>query len=351
MRNTEPTYRHNTQAKIGVIVANLGTPDAPTPKAVRRYLKEFLSDHRIVEIPKAIWWVILNGIILNVRPKKSAKAYRLIWDHENNDSPLRLTTKHQAEKLQEQLNWLADGTYEVTYGMRYGKPSMKQAVRELKEKNCQKIVLLPAYPQYAAATVGTACDKFFEALQDWRYMPTPRVIQPYFDHPDYIDALAESVKDHLATLDFEPDAIVASYHGIPKFAWDKGDPYPCHCFKTSRLLAEKLGLGPDKFKTTFQSRFGKAEWVKPYTDDTLEEMPDQDIKNVVVITPAFHADCLETLEEIAIAGKKTFLASGGENYSTVPCLNDNKASIDLFTKLVGEATADWVAPWLESQTS
>ena len=347
MRLTEPTYRHNSADKIGVIVANLGTPDAPTPKAVRRYLKEFLSDHRVVEIPKALWWVLLNGIILNVRPKKSAHAYQLIWDKEQNDSPLRLTTQAQADKLQEQLNWFANGKYVVTMGMRYGNPSMAADVRELKEKNCNKIVLLPAYPQYAAATVGTACDKFFEALKDWRFMPTPRVIQPYFDHPDYIDALAESINDHLKTLDFEPDMIVASYHGIPKFAWEKGDPYPCHCFKTSRLLQEKLNLGPDKFKTTFQSRFGKAEWVKPYTDATLEELPSQGVKNVVVITPAFHSDCLETLEEIAIAGKETFIEAGGENYSTVPCLNDGKSTINLFTKLVGEATADWVAPWLE----
>ncbi len=348
MRNTEPVYRHNTADKIGVIVANLGTPDAPTTSAVRRYLKEFLSDQRVVEIPKALWWVILNGIILRTRPKKSAAAYRTIWDTEQNDSPLRLTTKAQAAKLQEQLNWFAQGKYVVTTGMRYGNPSMKDAVRELKEQNCQKIVLLPTYPQYAAATVGTACDKFFEALKDWRFMPTPRVIQPYFDHPDYIDALAESVKAHLDTLDFEPDMIIASYHGIPQFAWDKGDPYPCHCFKTSRLLAEKLNLGPDKFKTTFQSRFGKAEWVKPYTDATLEALPNQGVKNVVVLTPAFHADCLETLEEIAIEAKDTFLEAGGENYSTVPCLNDGKSSIDLFTKLVGEATADWVAPWLEN---
>ena len=347
MRNTEPVYRHNTAEKIGVIVANLGTPDAPTTPAVRRYLKEFLSDPRVVEIPKAVWWLVLNGIILRTRPKKSAKAYRLIWDTEKNDSPLRLTTQAQAAKLQEQLNWLANGKYVVTTAMRYGNPSMKKAVKDLKDQNCQKIVLLPTYPQYAAATVGSACDAFFDALKDWRFMPTPRVIQPYFDHPDYIEALAESVKDHLATLDFEPDAILASYHGIPKKAWNDGDPYPCHCFKTSRLLAEKLGLGPDKFKTTFQSRFGPAEWVQPYTDDTLEQLPNQDIKKVVVLTPAFHTDCLETLEEIAIAGKKTFLASGGEHYSTVPCLNDNKASIDLFTKLVGEATADWVAPWLE----
>lgn len=344
MRNTEPTYRHNTTEKIGVIVANLGTPDSPTTADVRRYLKEFLSDHRVVEIPKVLWWFILNGIILNTRPKKSARAYSLIWDTEKNDSPLRLITASQAEKLQQQLDWVAKGKFIVAPAMRYGNPSMKSAVTGLKAQNCHKIVLLPTYPQYAAATVGSACDSFFDTLKDWRYMPTPRVVQPYYDHPDYIEALAESVTKHLEQLDFVPEAIIASYHGIPKFAWDKGDPYPCHCFKTSRLLSEKLGF---EVKTTFQSRFGKAEWVKPYTDATLEELPNIGIKNVVVLTPAFHTDCLETLEEIAIGGKKTFLASGGENYSTVPCLNDDKNSIDLFTTLVAEATADWVAPWIE----
>lgn len=342
MRNTEFTYRHNTAAKIGVIVTNLGTPDAPTKKAVRRYLKEFLSDRRVVEIPKALWWLILNGIILNTQPKKSAHAYRTIWDTTHNDSPLRLITKRQAEKLQERLHHLAPQQFVVTYGMRYGNPSLKAAVAELKAQNCRKIVLLPAYPHYAAATVGSACDAFFDALKDWRYMPTPRIIQPYFDHPVYIEALANSVKAYLKTLNFTPEKFVVSYHGIPKFTWAKGDPYPCHCFKTSRLLAEKLNLAPDQIQTTFQSRFGKAEWVKPYTDKTLETLPQQGIKNVAVLTPAFHTDCLETLEEIALGGKEIFLNAGGENYATVPCLNDTTDSINLFATLVAGATADWL---------
>jgi len=342
MRNVEFTYRHNTASKIGVIVANLGTPDAPTPKAVRRYLGEFLSDRRVVEVPKALWWFILNGVILNTRPKKSAAAYSTIWNKTQNDSPLRIITKQQAEKLQKQLNWVAPEKFLVTDGMRYGNPSLKTAVAHLKAQNCQKIVFLPAYPHYAAATVGSAYDAFFEALKGWRFVPTPRIIQPYFDHPAYIEALAESVQTHLNTLDFAPEKFVFSYHGIPQFAWDKGDPYPCHCFKTSRLLAEKLGLAPDQYLTTFQSRFGKAEWVKPYTDKTLQALPKQGVKNVVMLTPAFHTDCLETLEEIALEGKHTFLQAGGVNYATVPCLNASKSSIDLFTTLVAEATADWL---------
>lgn len=338
----EPTFVHNTTSWIGVVVANLGTPDAPTPKALRRYLKEFLSDRRVVEVPKALWWLILNGIILRLRPRKSAKAYAKIWDTKNNDSPLRMTTLAQSQKLQQHLNARYPNTFKVAVGMRYGKPSMAKAVADLKKQGCDKILLLPLYPHYAGATVGSACDSFFDALKTLRWMPTPRVAAPYFDHPTYIKALATTFKAHLKALSFKPDMVLMSYHGIPQKTHKQGDPYPCHCRKTTRLLTEKLGWPTQNIKTTFQSRFGPAEWVKPYTDEALKTLPQQGVKNLVVMTPAFHTDCLETLEEIALEGRATFLNAGGENYSVIPCLNASEPSITLLEELVAETTSDWL---------
>lgn len=340
----EPAYVHNSQHNIGVIVANLGTPDQPTYWALRRYLKQFLSDRRVVEVPKLIWWFVLNLIILTFRPGKSAKAYATIWDWENKDSPLRIITKKQATALQSKLNSMVPNTFKVTSGMRYGKPSMEQAVAELKAQNCDKILMLPLYPHYAGATVGSACDSFFDALKKRRWMPTPRVAAPYFDHDAYIEALAEVTKEHLKTLDHDPEMIVMSYHGIPQKTWDDGDPYPCHCRKTTRLLAEKMGWPEHKVRTTFQSRFGPAAWVQPYTDETLENLPEKEgVKKILVMTPAFHTDCLETLEEIAIEGGEIFKEAGGTHYSVVPCLNDSAPSVNLLTTLVLEQTTDWLA--------
>ena len=345
----EPTYVHNTRHHIGVIVANLGTPDAPTPRALRRYLREFLSDKRVVEVPKVIWWFVLNLIILNTRPRKSAAAYAKVWDWEAGEdgtggSPLRIITEKQAGSLQHKLDTITPATFKVTSGMRYGKPSTEQAVADLKAQNCDKILFLPLYPHYAGATVGSACDSFFDALKKRRWMPTPRVAAPYFDHDAYIEALAQTTAAHLKTLDYTPDVIVMSYHGIPQKTWDDGDPYPCHCRKTTRLLTEKMGWPAHKVRTTFQSRFGPAEWVKPYTDKTLESLPQtEQVKKVLVMTPAFHTDCLETLEEIAMEGRDIFLAAGGTHYSVVPCLNASPASIDLLSTLVLEQTTDWLA--------
>ena len=340
----EPTYIHNSHHYIGVIVANLGTPDAPTKKALRRYLKQFLSDRRVVEAPKILWWFILNLIILNTRPKKSAAAYAKVWDEAGGGSPLRIITQKQAQGLQQKLDAIAPNTFKVTSGMRYGNPSTKGAVANLKNQNCDKLFLMPLYPHYAGATVGSACDSFFDALKTWRWMPTARVATPYFDHEAYIDALAEVTQQHLTTLDYTPELIVMSYHGIPQKTWDDGDPYPCHCRKTTRLLAEKMGWPTHKVRTTFQSRFGPAEWVKPYTDKTLEALPQkEDIKKVMVMTPAFHTDCLETLEEIAMEGKEIFMEAGGTHYSVVPCLNASNASLNLLTTLVLSQTTDWLS--------
>ena len=341
MPEKEPTHVHNTPKYIGVIVANLGTPDEATPKALRRYLKQFLSDRRVVEVPKAIWWFILNGIILNTRPRKSAAAYRKIWDWEAGDSPLRVISKAQTEALQTKLDEFMPSTFKVTLGMRYGKPSMDEAIKKLKAQNCDKILMLPLYPHYAGATVGSACDAFFDALKNLRWMPTPRVTAPYHKHPSYIEALVQTAKVHLAELDYEPDMIMMSYHGIPQQTWEEGDPYPCHCHKTSQLFAKELGWPEHKVKTTFQSRFGPAQWVQPYTDKTLETLPGEGVKNLMVMTPAFHTDCLETLEEIAMEGGETFKEAGGENFSAVPCLNASEPSINLLTTLVSEATTDW----------
>ncbi len=341
MKN-EPIYMNNSEPKIGIVLCNLGTPDEPTAKAIRRYLKEFLWDKRVVEIPRAIWWFILNFIILPFRPRKTARAYRLIWDRKNNDSPLRVITKQQASALQETLDKTAPNTYQVEIGMRYGKPSIKGAVSKLKAERCDKILLLPLYPHYAAATVGSACDAFFDALKEWRWMPTARVATPYFDHKDYIKALKDSINEHIETLNFKPDMILASYHGIPDYAHTKGDPYPNHCYKTTHLLTEELKVPTGYITTTFQSRFGNAKWVEPYTDQTLNELPQRGVRNLVVITPAFHSDCLETLEEMAIAGRKTFMVSGGKNYSIVPCLNASKSSIHLLASLVNDNTSDWL---------
>ena len=349
MPEKEPTHVHNTPKYIGVIVANLGTPDEATPKALRRYLKQFLSDRRVVEVPKAIWWFILNGIILNTRPRKSAAAYRKIWDWEAGDSPLRVISKAQTEGLQKQLDDVSPNTFKVSLGMRYGKPSMDEAVKTLKEQNCDKILLLPLYPHYAGATVASACDAFFDALKNLRWMPTPRVAAPYYKHRKYIEALAETTKAHLGELDHEPDMIMMSYHGIPQRTWEQGDPYPCHCHKTTQLLAEAIGWPEHKVKTTFQSRFGPAAWVQPYTDKTLEELPEQGVKNLVVMTPAFHTDCLETLEEIAMEGEEIFKEAGGEHYSVVPCLNASEPSVSLLTTLVSEATTDWQARLTEER--
>ena len=355
MRYIAPPHVHNTSTttdpRIGVVLANLGTPDAPTYGALRRYLKEFLSDPRVIEAPRWFWLPLLNGIILQTRPGKSAQAYAKIWDKKADASPLRVYTEAQATGLQEQLNWAFPDQYIVRWGMRYGQPSIAAAVTALKESGCNKILLLPLYPQYAGATTASACEAFFAALTQWRWMPTPRVASPFYDHPAYIDALKNSVTEHLGTLGWTPEKLLVSYHGIPQSYFKQGDPYPCHCWKTSRLLAKALQAPPGYLETSFQSRFGPTQWVQPYTDETLVRLAKEGVRKLAVLSPAFYSDCVETLEELAIAGRETFLAAGGTDFTLIPCLNDTPESIDLLTRLVAENTADWTTAWDTLETT
>lgn len=335
----EPSFNHGTPVKTGILLINLGTPDAPTPTAVRTYLKEFLSDPRVVEIPKAVWWFILNVIILNVRPKKSAAKYASIWLKEG--SPLRVYTAKQAVLLQGYLSLRTKAPYVVEYAMRYGNPSIPEALRKLKAQNCQRILLVPLYPQYAASTTATALDAVFSELQQTRNTPALRTIKHFHDFPPYINALAKNVRDYW-TLHGQPDVLLMSFHGLPQYTLDKGDPYHCECLKTGRLLAEALHLKPEQYRISFQSRFGKAEWLKPYTTATLKELGQQKKSRVDVVCPGFIADCLETLEEIAMEGKEDFQHAGGGEYHYIPCLNDRPDWIHALTDLVADNLQGWL---------
>lgn len=326
--------------KVGVMLVNLGTPDGTETAPMRRYLKEFLSDRRVIETPKLLWWPILNGVILNTRPKKSGKAYAQIWDKERNESPLRTFTRAQGEKLavamQDHQNVIVD------WAMRYGNPSMDSVLTRLREQGCERILCFPLYPQYAAATTASVNDKLFECLMKTRYMPALRTVPQYHDEPVYIEALARSIETHLATLSFEPEVVVASYHGIPLSYFKKGDPYHCHCMKTTRLLRERLGWPKEKLITTFQSRFGPQEWLQPYTDKTLEKMAKDGIKSVAVFNPGFVSDCLETLEEIAGEAGEIFHHAGGVNFSHIPCLNDSEEGMAVIEHMVRRELQGWV---------
>ncbi len=335
----EPTFAHGTPVKTGILLINLGTPDAPTPRAVRTYLKEFLSDPRVVEIPKAVWWLILNGIILNVRPKKSAAKYASIWLKEG--SPLRVYTAKQAVLLQGYLSLRTQAPYVVEYAMRYGNPSIADQLRKLKAQNCQRILLVPLYPQYAASTTATALDVVFSELQQMRNTPALRTIKHFHDYPPYINALAKNVRDYW-TLNGQPDVLLMSFHGLPQYTLDKGDPYHCECLKTGRLLAEALHLKPAQYRISFQSRFGRNEWLKPYTTATLKELGQQKKARVDVVCPGFIADCLETLEEIAMEGKADFQRAGGGEYHYIPCLNDRPDWIHALTDLVVDNLQGWL---------
>ena len=315
--------------KTGVLIINLGTPDSTSWLDVRKYLKEFLSDRRVIEVNPFVWQIILNLFILTLRPSKSAHAYKKIWFKKSNESPLLYYTKSQCEKLRsgtEEKNVIVD------FAMRYGNPSIKSKLDLLKEKGCENIIILPLYPQYAAATTATVCDEVYRCLMRMRWQPSLQIIPHYESNPLYIDALVNSIKIKISKIDWEPDLILASYHGIPKSYFDNGDPYQCYCQKTSRLIKEKFTDIP--IQTTFQSRFGPREWLKPYTDKTLEALPKQGKKNILVICPGFASDCVETLEEINIQGKESFLKNGGKNFDLVPCLNDNYDHILLFKTLI-----------------
>ncbi|MBJ6987462.1 ferrochelatase [Devosia sp. MC521] len=327
------------QQKIGVLLLNLGTPDATDYWSVRRYLKEFLSDPRVIETPKWKWWPILNLVILSFRPQKAGHAYDMVWDKERNESPLRVITRAQSEALAERM--AGDGVM-VEYAMRYGNPSTKSVLEKMQAAGCQKILLVPLYPQYSATTTATANDKAFDALKTMRWQPAVRTAPAYFDDQKYIETLGNSIRDGVAKLDFEPDLVITSYHGMPVEYLQKGDPYHCQCFKTTRLVREYLGWSKEKLMVTFQSRFGPTEWLQPYTDTTLEELPKKGIKKVAILAPAFSADCIETLEEIAIGGKETFLEAGGENYAYIPCLNASDEGMVMIEAMVRRELMGWL---------
>ena len=315
--------------KTGVLLVNLGTPDSTGWWDVRKYLKEFLSDRRVIEVNPIIWQPILNLFIQTLRPSKSAHAYKKIWFREKNESPLLFYTRSQAAKLSLKNE---DKDVIIDFAMRYGNPSIKSKLNLLKEKGCENIVIFPLYPQYAAATTATVCDEVYRSLMQMRWQPSLQIIPHYESEPLYIEALINSIRNKIKTINWKPDLILASYHGIPKSYFDKGDPYQCYCQKTTRLVKEKFL--DFEIRTTFQSRFGPSEWLKPYTDKTIENLPSEGVKNLLVICPGFASDCVETLEEINIQGKESFLKSGGEKFDLIPCLNDNSDHISLFENLV-----------------
>jgi ferrochelatase len=328
--------------KIGVLIANLGTPDATDYSSMRRYLKEFLSDKRVIEENSLIWKLVFNLIILTRRPASKGRDYDSIWNRELNESPLKTVTRSQAKKLAESLA-AVDRRIEVDWGMRYGNPSVGSAIDALAAKGCDRILYVPLYPQYAAATTATACDAAFRHLMTMRWQPTLRVAPPYFDQPVYIEALASSMREALSKLTFKPEVILASFHGIPQEYFDKGDPYYCHCAKTTRLLRDALGMSEDQLRMTFQSRFGTAEWIKPYTDKTVEALAQSGVKNLAIVTPGFSADCLETLEEIAVENGDIFKANGGVNFAAIPCLNDSPQGMDVIRDVVLRELRGWVS--------
>ncbi|MCW4116213.1 ferrochelatase [Aurantimonas sp. MSK8Z-1] len=327
--------------KIGVLLVNLGTPDGTDYKPMRRYLAEFLSDKRVIEWPRAVWFPILYGIVLNTRPKKSGHAYATIWNKERNESPLRTFTRAQGEKLAERL--MAHPEIAVDWGMRYGQPSVAEKVDALIARGCERILCFPLYPQYSASTTATVNDVFFKHLMGKRWMPAARTVPAYHDEPVYIDALARSIETHLSTLDFEPEKVIASYHGIPQSYFRKGDPYHCHCQKTSRLLNERLGWPEGRLMTTFQSRFGPEEWLQPYTDKTVQALAEGGTKRIAVFNPGFVSDCLETLEEIAVGVGEIFREHGGENFTHIPCLNDSEPGMAVIETLVRRELQGWIA--------
>lgn len=322
-------------SKIGVLLINLGTPNAPEPGAVRLYLKEFLSDPRVVEIPQLVWQPILRGLILTRRPRKSAHAYRQVWTDEG--SPLAAITARQANGLAGAFG----PDVVVDHAMRYGRPAISEKIDALKAAGCERLLIAPLYPQYCAATTATANDEAFFHLRRMRWQPAVRTLPPYYDDPVYIGALRASVEAELARLDFAPQAILASFHGMPQRTLELGDPYHCHCQKTARLLGEALGR---ELPVAFQSRFGRARWLEPATETVLKSLPRQGMKRVAVVAPGFAADCLETLEELEIRGRDSFLAAGGERFAYLPCLNDGEAGMAMLRRLLGRELEGWLAP-------
>lgn len=336
----EPPFNHDAQPAIGVLVANLGTPVAPSRKAVRAYLKEFLWDPRVVEIPRPLWWLILNGIVLNVRPAQSAKKYASIWTQEG--SPLLVHTARQATLLRGYLGERTRQPIKVAFGMRYGAPSIGDALDELRNAGCTRILFAPLYPQYAASTTASAIDKLADALARIRNVPELRIVRSFHDHPAYVGAVVHGIRSYWAQHG-EPDALVLSFHGLPRFSLDRGDPYHCECHKSARLIGAALGLPSQRIHVAFQSRFGRTEWLKPYTTDVLSSLARSGVRRVDVACPGFVADCLETLQEIALEASDHFKREGGDSLRAIPCLNSSDAWIRALTQIV----IDHLGGWLE----
>jgi ferrochelatase len=340
IQTREPDHPVVTSGRIGVLLLNLGTPEATDYWSMRRYLKEFLSDRRVIETPRWLWWPLLNLVILTTRPGRKGRDYASIWNDARDESPLKTITRSQADKLRTLLAPLGERVV-VDWAMRYGQPSTKERIAALEAEGCDRLLAVPLYPQYCAATTATACDKVFDVLKSMRWQPTLRVASPWHDDPVYIEALAASARSHLAALDFEPDMLLVSFHGIPRAYLDKGDPYPCLCWKTGRLLRDALAFSEERFLVTFQSRFGPDEWIKPYTIDTVKELPGRGVKKLAIIAPGFTADCLETLEELDVENRKAFMDAGGERFSYIPCLNDGDDGMRVIETVVRRELSGW----------
>jgi ferrochelatase len=326
--------------RVGVLLVNLGTPDSADARGVRVYLKEFLSDPRVIEDQGLRWKLLLNGVILRIRPGRKARDYRKIWNTEKNESPLKTITRAQSEKLAAAIS---DHDHVVVdWAMRYGNPSIRSRIDGLTAQGCDRLLVVPLYPQYSAATSATVCDEVFRVLGEMRAQPTLRVTPPYYDDPDYIDALAVSIDAHLKTLPFQPELIVASFHGMPQKYVDKGDPYQVQCIATTDALRKRMGLDASKLILTFQSRFGFDAWLQPYTDKTIEQLAKDGVRRIAVVTPGFSADCLETLEEIAQENAEIFKHNGGEQFSAIPCLNDSDPGMDVIRQLVLRELQGWI---------
>lgn len=327
-------------ARVGVLLVNLGTPDTADAQGVRVYLREFLSDPRVIENQGLLWQLILNGVVLRIRPSRKAKDYLKIWNTEKNESPLKTITRAQSNKLAASI---ADHKHVIVdWGMRYGNPSIKSRLEALMAQGCDRILVMPLYPQYSASTSATVVDKVATALKDMRAQPTMRFTPPYYDEPSYIDALAISIDKHLATLPYKPDTIIASFHGMPQSYIDKGDPYREQCVATVEALRKRMGLDEKGLMLTFQSRFGYQEWLQPYTIETVERLAKEGVKRIAVVTPGFAADCIETLEEIVQENAEVFHKAGGQEFSAVPCLNDSDEGMDMIRQLVLRELQGWV---------
>ena len=328
--------------RIGVLLMNLGTPEATDYWSMRRYLKEFLSDRRVIETNRLVWWPLLNGIILTTRPGRKGRDYDTVWNKDRNEGPLKTITRSQAEQVGAALREVAGDKVVVDWAMRYGWPKTEERLEALLKQGCDRILLVPLYPQYSAATSATACDKAFQALMNMRWQPAVRVAPPYYEDPVYIDAIERTMRAELAKLTFEPEVILVSFHGVPKEYLLKGDPYYCHCHKTWRLLRDRFGWPEDRFRLTFQSRFGPAEWLQPYTDETVKALARDGVKRMAIVAPGFSADCLETLEELNGENRHYFEGGGGEHFAFIPCLNDSPDGIAVIRNVVERELQGWL---------